>query len=656
MSVGAWGASRSLGEWYVRRAAKRWFGAPEPGAMRLFGKEKSRPIQSFQSLRVPDIANPPGAPDVWAATRKPERTSQARTIRNAWAALADGLLMGASAYAAGVAASPEARGYLASLPRSLDRIGVGDAPISSFTQAQLIGYENWLKGHIGEQVAANVLTAQGHHVTFASTPNQPGWDLIVDGEPVNVKVGESAIAHIEEHFEKYPDVEVLTDIQTAELLDHPLVQGVPGLGAEMIDAPVRSGGIVDVAPNHSPAVEGAETDILHGAQHIGTEDSLEALDGADAAAAGLHVPWVTASATICKEIALTAKHGGSLEESVRIILTDVAAVAIGANIGGVGGSLLGPIGTLCGAVLGAVFGKYIVNGVRRESVENELKRLRPRLEAIDQAWQEATETFLRDVGRVIDQVNAQFKSETEPVRLAYEKRIEELLQRHDEATRLFFESVHDLFSSFYDWLDQDLMEARRLHPERPMWKRLLLPSRSDSARRLAEVLLAKRRIELSRWHDRFASVIANAEISGVFDIAAARELLADFLGTYKIWDVRAAPILKASLDRFNEIARQATAEHAKAMKQIIVMLQSWEATARRQIESLWEPHEQSLMRQAESVDTALRDLARQAERAGQALLLPSGIAQARSKKVKEAIKRETEGAERLKRLAACAVG
>ncbi|MXY53916.1 MAG: hypothetical protein F4Y86_15530 [Gammaproteobacteria bacterium] len=71
-----------------------------------------------------------------------------------------------------------------------------------------------LKGYAMEQLAASKLAADGHAVELAEAPNQPGWDLLVDGEPFQVKCADAD--HIREHFEKYPDIPVLA---SSDLID-----------------------------------------------------------------------------------------------------------------------------------------------------------------------------------------------------------------------------------------------------------------------------------------------------------------------------------------------------------------------------------------------------------------------------------------------------
>jgi hypothetical protein len=59
-----------------------------------------------------------------------------------------------------------------------------------------------LKGYVAEQVVAAELQAAGHAVSLPESASEPGWDLLVDGQPVQVKF-HSDIDGIRDHFANY---------------------------------------------------------------------------------------------------------------------------------------------------------------------------------------------------------------------------------------------------------------------------------------------------------------------------------------------------------------------------------------------------------------------------------------------------------------------
>ncbi|MYB39191.1 MAG: hypothetical protein F4Y26_17765 [Gammaproteobacteria bacterium] len=75
-----------------------------------------------------------------------------------------------------------------------------------------------LKGFTMEQLAATKLASDGHVVSLPAGPTERGWDLMVDGEPLQVKclADDNGLA---EHFEKYPDIPVLANVDLIERRD-----------------------------------------------------------------------------------------------------------------------------------------------------------------------------------------------------------------------------------------------------------------------------------------------------------------------------------------------------------------------------------------------------------------------------------------------------
>ncbi|MGO7259074.1 hypothetical protein ACCT32_36650, partial [Rhizobium brockwellii] len=66
-----------------------------------------------------------------------------------------------------------------------------------------------------EQLVAARLTEIGHVVSFPDTSNNPGFDLLVDGMPFQVKCLMS-LDGLREHFSKYPDMPVYANSELAE--------------------------------------------------------------------------------------------------------------------------------------------------------------------------------------------------------------------------------------------------------------------------------------------------------------------------------------------------------------------------------------------------------------------------------------------------------
>lgn len=67
-----------------------------------------------------------------------------------------------------------------------------------------------LRGYSAEQLVMAQLVEAGHDVMLADGAATPGYDLLVDGIPVQVKCGTS-ISLLQDHFAKYPDIPVIAD-------------------------------------------------------------------------------------------------------------------------------------------------------------------------------------------------------------------------------------------------------------------------------------------------------------------------------------------------------------------------------------------------------------------------------------------------------------
>ncbi len=71
----------------------------------------------------------------------------------------------------------------------------------------LTGNMAQLQGYVAERMIGSELQARGHDVEFPATSNQAGYDLLVDGEPFQVKnlINPQGVR---EHLERYPDIPV----------------------------------------------------------------------------------------------------------------------------------------------------------------------------------------------------------------------------------------------------------------------------------------------------------------------------------------------------------------------------------------------------------------------------------------------------------------
>ena len=94
------------------------------------------------------------------------------------------------------------------------------AQTRAMDEAAREGSEAALRGYTAEMYVASRLS--GHQVSLPENPNNPGVDLIVDGEPFQVKCYESSdngVQALRDHFERYPDTSVFINSEVASKVD-----------------------------------------------------------------------------------------------------------------------------------------------------------------------------------------------------------------------------------------------------------------------------------------------------------------------------------------------------------------------------------------------------------------------------------------------------
>lgn len=216
--------------------------------------------------------------------------------------------------------------------------------------ASIAGNIERLQGYTAEQIVAAHLAAQGHVVEFPDTPDQEGWDLLVDGHPMQVKCVMDPDL-IREHLERFPDIPVMVNAE---------------MGQYFAD---NSRVIVDKDLLHSQVAEHVHNTI-HGVHAL---DSMH-----------FHVPLVTMALSTVREGVRIFEGRTDIFEAAGNVFVDVACVGGGGWLGGkvglaLGGAVLGPVGAaiggILGAVAGAILGRKVANSVRTADLEMVKMRL-----------------------------------------------------------------------------------------------------------------------------------------------------------------------------------------------------------------------------------------------------------------------------------------
>jgi hypothetical protein len=313
-----------------------------------------------------------------------------------------------------------------------------DAPTSSAD-----GWFERLTGYVGEQKAAVALEQAGGHVEFAPVANQPVWDLLVDGHPVQIKEG---LVGTKDFIAHHPGIPVFTGPDVAVAIKDPSVHALDVLDKDSI--------------------------------HAATEQSL---DGVDAVIdPGFHVPVVTMAFSSWREAKLLWKEKTTFGRALKNVGMDVAGVGVGwlagAKAGGLLGSVFGvlgaAVGVIAGGITGAIGGKLTSTAMRhapfkeareaynqvvteaQQAVESKISDSKQRVTELQLEYQQR---FIEDRTRVADSV----RQRVGDIRSKFENNLVDFCERfptflRDLKTQLDGEE-RDVLSrlpstSIFDWI------------------------------------------------------------------------------------------------------------------------------------------------------------------------------------------------------------
>ena len=238
-------------------------------------------------------------------------------------------------------------------------------------------------GHIAEPYAANHFANAGLDVQWPDVSNQAGWDLLIEGHEVNVKLVADA-EHLAKHFRDYPEIPAVVPGDMANIPES-AVHLDPSVGVDDLLEALSSGQeklvIVDDVLSHADVMEQ-------------TADATDALVGG-AELVSSHVPWITLAFSGWREAKLLQSEKTDWLSATKNIGLDAAGTAGGSFAGAKTGAIIGTaiggpgvgtvIGTVAGAIAGALGGRAITNTIKTgpfdQAVEN-FKRAREAMNAV----------------------------------------------------------------------------------------------------------------------------------------------------------------------------------------------------------------------------------------------------------------------------------
>ncbi|MFC2993191.1 hypothetical protein [Halomonas tibetensis] len=108
--------------------------------------------------------------------------------------------------------------------------------IRAGSDSTVLGGISQLKGYVAEKAVAAQLAAAGHTVSFPEVSNEPGWDLLVDGQEFQVKF-HATLSGLREHFERY-DYPVIANTELVDQIPEEWADRVffvDGLSNELVE-------------------------------------------------------------------------------------------------------------------------------------------------------------------------------------------------------------------------------------------------------------------------------------------------------------------------------------------------------------------------------------------------------------------------------------
>lgn len=246
-------------------------------------------------------------------------------------------------------------------------------------------------GHVGESMVAEHFSEAGINVQWPDESNQEGWDLLLNGHPVNSKIIKDA-DQLSAHFSEHADIPAIVPAD-AENIPADAVVFDPSEDTEELMEAIASG-------QENLVIK--DTELSHEEVMDQTENATDALLG-DALGEGLAggVPIITLAVSGWREVNLHGEDKADWKSSAKNLSLDVAGTGGGAAAGGKGGALLGgaiggppgaAAGALIGAIGGGIFGRMTSNHVKQ-------KPLRDAADELEEAQERLIETARREEKR-----------------------------------------------------------------------------------------------------------------------------------------------------------------------------------------------------------------------------------------------------------------
>ncbi len=366
-----------------------------------------------------------------------------------------------------------------------------------------------VKGHMAEHVLAEHLGNLGVPVELAPSPFQEGWDLTIDGIPVNPKLYSDA-AQLAEHFSRFPDIPAVLPADALNIPPDAIhFDSITGAGVEEMRQAIQTGA------DHLTLVDGtlSHTDIT---QHA--SNGL-AVATSPASVAGFNFPWVALALSGWREGSLLKRGMTEPAVALKNMSLDLAGTGGGAWLGaktGAGiGSLVGPVGTAIGALLGgiggALLGRKVTSDIKAAPYKTALTRLHAAQALILQAEEQRVEqTF----NHAKEHAQGRMQLRRERVKARIVEVVADARRAHRQTRVLSGEEALDLINQGLAGIAdhrESIVASRRA---RSIWRRWIWPDAAIIGSDLAVETLdtAKAILVQQRSHVADGETLSRAEV------------------------------------------------------------------------------------------------------------------------------------------------
>lgn len=339
------------------------------------------------------------------------------------------------------------------------------------------GWYHRLHGYVAERAAGHAMEAAGHTVEFPDTPNQEGFDLLVDGEPFQVKSGMDAHA-VSDHLAHHPDIPVFTTPEVAAHFpgNHAVI-GLHELDHHSIDA----------------SIHGTFDAIDHG--HV---------------AGDFHFPWITGTISGFREMKLFGKGDTTAGSAARNWGLDVAGTGGGGFAGAKAGAILlsafGPvgagIGVALGGVAGAVYGRRLTNRIKRTPLELAMKSC---ADAYDKGISGPINEARTGLAELVESERTAFENLREQIGENAARQIQERKTKYLRSVAAFTRAFPAVLDDTAANLEMEKQGALSQIGRSSVFVRLFWPSRGDIYSRIVSAWFNRKERELAQYREEFRS-------------------------------------------------------------------------------------------------------------------------------------------------------